>query len=80
MTATHSVAVFIIGGRHISSMMLVLAVVVICECLDHAAFAYATMTTSIHHSLQFGAKGCELADTPVDFAHMSACDAVGLRA
>ena len=62
------------------SVMGVFAVLVVCQRLDHAAVADAAMTAGVHHPLQFRAKGGELADAPVDLAHVTARDAVGLRA
>ena len=61
-------------------MTPVFAVIVISQCLDHAAIANAAMTASVHHPLQLGAQGRKLADASINFDQMSPRKAVGLCA
>ncbi len=61
-------------------MMRMFVVIVVCQGLDHSAIADTTVTASVHHPLQLGAESDKLADAPVNFAQVSARDAVGFRA
>jgi hypothetical protein len=63
-----------------ASMMLGFAPVVICQRLDDMTIADAAATACIHHPLQLGAKGRQLSDTAIYFAHVTTRDAVGLYA
>ncbi len=62
-----------------TSLMGVFAVIVVCQCLYDAAITYATVTASVDHPLQLCAESDKMADAPVNFDHVSASDAVGLR-
>jgi hypothetical protein len=55
-------------------------VIVICQRLNHPAIADATVSAGVHHPLQLTAESDKAADTPVNFAQVSARDAVGFRA
>ena len=61
-------------------MSPMLAVTMIGENLDHAAFAHATVPAFIDHPTKFFAKGLQLPDAPFDLADVVARDRVDLGA